>query len=132
MSSLTILVALQTGALEVVHLWRFAGDGACGSCGRRTRGSASKVLVGAGSVSGVHRTGSFHRPFRTFLGDVGVHASRRPACREESVQPLIESERSEYSLVSAYALTQLATHLMSGPFFPNPAFRSHSVRVPSR
>src|SRR6266851_3524517 len=66
MSSLTILVALQTGALEVVHLWRFAGDGACGSCGRRTRGSASKVLVGAGSVSGVHRTGSFHRPFRTF------------------------------------------------------------------
>ena len=45
-----------------------------------------------------------------------------------------ECERSEYSLVCAYALTQLATHLLPRPFFPNPSFRSDSIRVrhPSR
>jgi hypothetical protein len=42
-----------------------------------------------------------------------------------------ECERSEYSLVCAYPLTQLATHLISGLFFPNPSFRSDSIRVPS-
>src|SRR5438067_1484094 len=53
------------------------------------------------------------------------------ASRAAEMRAVRECERSEYSLVSAYALTQLATHLLSGPFFLNRSFRSHSIRVPS-